>query len=153
MTSTTSTIAPSITTPTPNLKTETTDANMFKNLIKAIGNLMNPKTIIQFTETLLPSKFVSSIKLMGTGIYHSTMLIIFVLSIYLMYRLLEKQILSMLGIFIMLCIIGLFYIRFSYNSQVKINKYTILFNRLCVKYKNDPLCKQYLTLLNEKKNK
>ena len=150
----------SSTTSTPNSKINSnvnsnvnskTNNNIFEDLYKAIINLINPKTLIQFTESLLPSKFVSSIKLMGTGIYHSTMLIIFILSIYLMYRLLEKQILSMLGIFIMLCIIGLFYIRFSYNSQVKINKYTILFNKLCVKYKNDPLCKQYLTLLNQDK--
>ena len=115
--------------------------------------IVKPKSIIDFMASLMPTKVVENIKLMGTSFYHFTMLLLFVLCMYVIYSLLKKQILSMMGIFIMTCIIGLFYIRFSYNSQVKINKYTILFNKLCVKYKDDPICNQYLTLLNKNKKK
>ena len=148
---TTTTISPTTTTPNINSQNDK-NINMFGNLFSIIGNMLNPKTIIDFTASLMPTKLIESIKLMGTSVYHLTMLIVFILLAYLLYHLLQKQILSMMGIFIMMCIIGLFYIRFSYNSQVKINKYSILFNKLCVKYKNDPLCKQYLKLLNENNN-
>ena len=148
---------PTTTTPSISLTTTTIPPNVnsqnktiFGNLVDIIGNMVNPKTIIEFTATIIPTKIVQSIKQMGTSFYHITMLMIFILSLYVIYQLFKKQIISMLGIFIMVSIIGLFYIRFSYNSQVKINKYTILFKKLCVKYKNDPLCKQYLTLLNQK---
>ena len=152
MSTPTTTISPTTTTtPTVNSKNDNS-TNMFGNLFSILGNMLNPKTIIDFTASLMPTKLIESIKLMGTSFYHLTMLIVFILIAYLLYHLLQKQILSMMGIFIMMCIIGLFYIRFSYNSQVKINKYSILFNKLCVKYKNDPLCKQYLKLLNENNN-
>ena len=147
---TTTTISPTTTTPNINSQNDK-NINMFGNLFSIIGNMLNPKTIIDFTASLMPTKLIESIKLMGTSVYHLTMLIVFILLAYLLYNLLQKQILSMMGIFIMMCIIGLFYIRFSYNSQVKINKYSILFNKLCEKYKNDSLCKQYLNLLNKNK--
>ncbi len=124
------------------------ESNIFRNLLKVITDLLNFKTISSFLSYLLPNQFVNSLKLMGNTVYHTVMLGIFILIIYFTYYVLQKQIISMLGLFIMGCIIGLFYIKFSFNSQKTINKYSFLFNKLCSKYKDEPLCAQYLTLQN-----
>ena len=123
--------------------------NMFSQLVNSFMDKISFTKLISSLSYFLPEKFIEIIKTFGNTTYHTIMGIILLLIIVFLVYVFRNKIVSMFGFLIIIIATGVSYISISFNSQKKINKYTNLLDKLCLKENNKNLqeCIEYKKIL------